>query len=414
MKKIFTLFFGITCMLSVATAQDITVFDFDGVTPTTFDSWSDTFTSEANPLSDAVNTSANVGKYTHLSQWSNVATAVDIDPRVYTSFDIDVYTPSAGTVIVACYDASGNQLNWYSESVSASTGWTKLTHEFVLATKIAKVAVGFNSNNTPVGDASDVAYFDNLVFKKTKNTIITLYTENFFASWSQWGDWTGAPSIEEGKWTGGINLVSTDDGDITIGRDWDAHEGVLKVTPASPTITISNINLTGFTDFQLSFDVQWPYSEGENDAFYASSFAPVIEYNNGGDWTTVSTSALTGDWVTQTIDLTGIVGTNPLSLRIVSLGGITYKLDNLKIQGVQLSSSVATVKDNTFVVYPNPTSDYFYTYNASKVTISDLNGRVLINAENEEKVSVISLDKGIYLVKITTDGVTKAGKLVKE
>jgi len=50
MKKITTMLFSILCMLNIANAQDITVFNFDGVTPTT-GSWADSFVSN-NPLFD--------------------------------------------------------------------------------------------------------------------------------------------------------------------------------------------------------------------------------------------------------------------------------------------------------------------------------------------------------------------------
>jgi len=414
MKKITLLLFGIFSMLNVSNAQDITVFDFDGTTPT-FDSWSDIFTSTANPVSDGVNSSANVGKYTHGAQWSNVSTTVDIDPRFYTSFNIDVYSPVAGTVVVVCYDASGNQLDWYSESVTAATGWTKLTRNLNFVTKIAKVAVGFNTNSVPVGGSSDVVYFDNLVFKKTSDTMITLYSENFFASWSQWGDWTGAPSTQAGKWTGGINLESAGDGNITIGRDWDTHEGVLKVTPASPAITISNINITGFSGIQLVFDTQWPWSAGENEAFYASTFYPVIEINNGSGWVAVTTSALTGSWAAQTIPLTGIDDAQPLSLRISSLGGITYKIDNLKIQGTQKSNTaVSQTNANDFLqVYPNPTSEYIMFPKSDKVQIFNVNGQLVRSSVNSEKEDVSLLPDGMYIVKVTIENRVKQSRFIK-
>src|ERR1035437_3474739 len=105
MKKITTFLFSIFCMLSVANAQDITVFDFDGTTPT-FGSWSDTFTSVANPLPDAVNSSANVGLYTHNNIWSNMSAPATIDPTVYKSLEMMAYAPNGGTVTVATFDGS--------------------------------------------------------------------------------------------------------------------------------------------------------------------------------------------------------------------------------------------------------------------------------------------------------------------
>jgi len=77
-------------------------------------------------------------------------------------------------------------------------------------------------------------------------------------------------------------------------------------------------------------------------------------------------------------------------------------------------SSVFAPKSEAFNVYPNPTSKYITTPKAQKVSITDLNGRLVKEVFNTEKVDVASLSKGIYIVKVKVDGSTKIGKLIKQ
>jgi len=423
MKKITSLFFGIVCMLSVANAQDITVFDFDGVTPT-FDSWSDTFVGEANPLSDAVNGSANAGKYTHTGQWSNVSTAVSIDPRVYNSFEVSVYTPTSttGTVAVSCYDANNKQLDWYSQPITTAGVWTKYTHSLNFTHNIAKVAVAFNIDKAPNGNTDDVVYFDNLVFKKSTDPFLALYAETFSASWSAWGSWTGAPSTQAGKWFGGVDLQSVGDANVNVDRYWDAHEHVLRIAPTDAAVIISDINVAGFDSLKLSADMVWPFSKVDSAAFSTATDnekMPVVEIKVGaGSWVSVPTSAISGDWAKQVILLKDDAG-NPISnvstisIRLSHTSLFTAVYDNVKILGKPIQTGLFNPKSEAFSVYPNPATNYILTQ-AQKVSISDLNGRIVKEAFNTEKVDVSSLANGVYIVKVNTDGVTKIGKLIKQ
>jgi len=49
-----------------------------------------------------------------------------------------------------------------------------------------------------------------------------------------------------------------------------------------------------------------------------------------------------------------------------------------------------------------------------KVSIVDLNGRIVNETLNAEKVDVSSLANGAYIVKVKTNGITKIGKLIKQ
>jgi hypothetical protein len=88
--------------------------------------------------------------------------------------------------------------------------------------------------------------------------------------------------------------------------------------------------------------------------------------------------------------------------------------DNFAITGTAVATGIAKTGEQVFSVYPNPATNYILTRNAQKVTILDLNGRIVKEAFNTEKVDVSSLAKGAYIVKAQIENTTKIGKLIKE
>ena len=91
----------------------------------------------------------------------------------------------------------------------------------------------------------------------------------------------------------------------------------------------------------------------------------------------------------------------------------TVYYDNLVFKKATVAG-LAITGDQVFSVYPNPATNYILTKNAQKVTILDLNGRLVKEAFNTEKVDVSSLAKGAYIVKAQIENTTKIGKLIKE
>jgi len=111
----------------------------------------------------------------------------------------------------------------------------------------------------------------------------------------------------------------------------------------------------------------------------------------------------------------------PASVKTVNLrlsygDGCNSWVDDMWFAGTpqNVNDGVFAPKSEAFNVYPNPATKYILTPNAQKVTITDLNGRMVKEAVNAEKVDVSSLAKGAYIVKVQIDNVTKFGKLIKE
>jgi len=339
MKKITTLLMGMLCLFGVAKAQDITVFNFDGVSPTFSNGgWGDSFASVVNPLSDGVNSSANVGQFTNGNAWSNGnSTTVDIDTRVYTSYEVSMYSPNSttGKVQIQLKDAGGNQLDWYEQAITTSTGWIKFTRTLSTEKKIAKVIVYFNHGSAPTGTSADIVYLDNLVFKKS--ALATLYSENFKPSWvtTNWGNdsWTGRPDTVAGKWSGGVNLETVGNALMTLDHWWNDNGHYLKLSSTAADVIIPNINVAGFDSLRLSF----------LSTYGGNSVNPIVAVKVGaGDWVSVTTSA-SGNWwnpgVNQ-VDLLKDAGGNPIgNVSTISIklspyaGGADLWYDNVKILG---------------------------------------------------------------------------------
>jgi hypothetical protein len=93
-----------------------------------------------------------------------------------------------------------------------------------------------------------------------------------------------------------------------------------------------------------------------------------------------------------------------------------YYFDEIKLSATSSlpATGLSAEISAKFSVYPNPATNYILTQNAQKVTILDLNGRVVKEAINTEKVDIRSLANGAYIVKIKIDNATKIGKFIKE
>jgi hypothetical protein len=105
----------------------------------------------------------------------------------------------------------------------------------------------------------------------------------------------------------------------------------------------------------------------------------------------------------------------------------TFALSSLRyfnFTDLSLATTTNEIVKNSFYLYPNPVSNTLYVTNADKTqTIShleiiSLEGRLLLEqnsiSDNEQKVEVSSLPKGIYLCKITANNKTQTIKFLKQ
>ncbi|SHF93138.1 M28 family peptidase [Chryseobacterium sp. OV279] len=86
----------------------------------------------------------------------------------------------------------------------------------------------------------------------------------------------------------------------------------------------------------------------------------------------------------------------------------------LATDDVQAENSLESIK-----IYPNPANDVLHIelpkdHKDFKVEISDMNGRLILNTENEKKLNTSSLTNGTYIVTVKSDQSSVSRKIIIE
>ena len=79
--------------------------------------------------------------------------------------------------------------------------------------------------------------------------------------------------------------------------------------------------------------------------------------------------------------------------------------------------TTSELNKNTFDIYPNPTNDIL-TINAEfpidKVEVVDIHGKTLLTErEGKKSINTSKLEPGVYIIRITSDGVSGGSRFVK-
>ncbi len=80
------------------------------------------------------------------------------------------------------------------------------------------------------------------------------------------------------------------------------------------------------------------------------------------------------------------------------------------------TTAVTENKTSTFIIYPNPASNYihFNTLNTiERCIIHDANGAILLSGNTEDKINISTLKNGMYFIKILGDK-PKLIKIIKQ
>ncbi len=172
---------------------------------------------------------------------------------------------------------------------------------------------------------------------------------------------------------------------------------VIPGSPAAPTSPVEDTsnNTFGFTLNPL----------------YSDLSAYEFSIDGGKTYQTVASNPITiGNQV---------IAVGDLSVRVKAVPTVSFA--GLPLQNASAYSNMPTSFKNTEVsnlcIYPNPTKDYFMISCAAKthVAIYDLKGRMLLNElANGKPIDIRSLAKGIYVLKVQSEGKQVVGKLVKE
>lgn len=146
--------------------------------------------------------------------------------------------------------------------------------------------------------------------------------------------------------------------------------------------------------------------------------------------TLTGTGAATYVWISSASG--NVMQGNPLTISNLPVGGVTYTVTGTDVFGCSNTSMVTQNVDactglskngalSGLSVYPNPTSSALtveLNNNLAKtITVSDLTGRVIMTASNNNSKIDLNLNElanGVYYVKVSSDNASEVIKVVKQ
>jgi len=214
--------------------------------------------------------------------------------------------------------------------------------------------------------------------------------------------------------------------------------GRFEFNPDYPGSLISGpMDVKGYSNLDLSFGVgtqEWWAYNGE-----IANCRPKVEISvDGGAFFEINSTSpfllATGnfgtfDWGTPaeyqdqiftlvnypiTNEAGAAITANTLNLRMSYKAGVKFWIDDLWLAGQYTPTGLKNQKEDAISIYPNPATNNIVAKGALKVTISDLNGRVVREVTNTEKVDVSTLANGVYMVKVLKAGSSNIVKLIKK
>jgi len=205
------------------------------------------------------------------------------------------------------------------------------------------------------------------------------------------------------------------------------------------TLMSGPIDVKGYSDLKLSFGIGtqtwWPYDGGianarpkieisVNDApfyeiFSESKFLQATGEKKDLGWGLMNVYEdqifTLVEYPITAEDGSALSNVNKIAINMSYKAGAAFWIDDLWFAGKYTAqTAVKSVNDNSFNVYPNPASKFIVTKGYDKVSITDLNGRILLEVENANQLDISNLSNGIYIVKAVKDAKVKVAKLVKK
>ena len=183
------------------------------------------------------------------------------------------------------------------------------------------------------------------------------------------------------------------------------------------------IDASSASTLSLTFDNEKNYQPYQDLELYAyTDFTDSASFDED-NWTKITISGLATDddwvWVAASADLSSYAGESTLyiAFKYVSTdseGGV-WDIDNVEVSA---SSSINSVGESIFSLYPNPTANVIFFNvegNNNNVQIINTVGQVVLEASNAgNSMNVSSLQQGVYSVIIKNDNGRFIKKFVKK
>lgn len=362
---------------------------------------------------------------------SNIEQTIKFDPLA----DKTTASPSFSVSAAA---SSGLPVSFSIVSGPATIAGNTITLDGVVGTVVVEASQAGNANYNAA--TSVTQSFEVTPIVCTGNATITTvdypFSDNFQTGFGNWVQASG----DDGDWTlksGGTSTNSTgpdndaDDNNSGFYMYTEASNGGGIGSNATTNLESPCYELSGMIDADFSFDYHM-YGSNMGQLFLE------LSEDNGATWTDITTSPLSGSihgasnaaWSTMNVELIAYIGkTIKLRFRGVTGGGqkSDMAIDNISMITVEEVLNTEEVEFDDFQVYPNPFNDnlkirlpYSLTYKKLKVSIVDLQGRILrekILTNDTQEINIDNLkgiSNSVYFISIEIDGnVRVIKKLIK-
>jgi hypothetical protein len=186
-------------------------------------------------------------------------------------------------------------------------------------------------------------------------------------------------------------------------------------------------DFSGLSAANLTFDVAY----ARYDATYSDSLAVLVSIDCGKTFTQVYLKGGTGlstapdltgslfipsstQWRTETISLTPYTGHAAVTVSFQNIGhnGQSLYIDNINITGTNSPTSVNALKENAFVIYPNPSNGLFEINTGDvktdfRIDISSILGKLVFSehqkANTTKEYDLRTFGPGLYFVTLTNE-----------
>ncbi len=123
------------------------------------------------------------------------------------------------------------------------------------------------------------------------------------------------------------------------------------------------------------------------------------------------------DTLTATTTTISDLGTGTHNFSVITMGDTAlYTNSDAGTTSITITSINAATNDD-LVVYPNPASNSLYIKNVEEVnsvSIFSLDGKGLNTSYNNNIVNISNLEKGVYILSVSTNKGTSLTKFIKE
>lgn len=166
--------------------------------------------------------------------------------------------------------------------------------------------------------------------------------------------------------------------------------------------------------------IEW-WVAGVDQNYYAEYYSVLVSTtgNNPADFTnTVFAGTVSNfDWTKVSRSLAGFAGqTIYVAFRHHNISDMYWMLlDDISITAGN-HAGIAEVNDINVSLYPNPTTGKLNVNaeGAQEINVLDINGRVVMTANNTNTIDLSNLSNGCYFVRVITNAGVSTQKIVKE